>query len=251
MDRETGANVPGNPDTLVNMTLDDMNILLIEDEHRIADFVTAGLTAVGYQVKRVEDGETGLATILSDAPDLVVLDVMLPKLDGFEVLRQLRAQHNVTPVIILSAKSDLNDRLTGFNIGADDYLPKPFFVEELVARIRALIKRRNPEQVTSLVFEDLSLDVVRRRAQWHEISAILSQREFTLLEFLMRSPGQIFSRKQILEHVWEIHFDPQTNVVDVCIQRIKKKLCRGDNELDSPIESVRGVGYRLRTRDAA
>ena len=227
-----------------------MNILLIEDEYRIADFVTKGLSDVGYTVRHVDDGEAGLRAIVSDAPDLVILDVMLPKIDGFEVLRRMRAQHKATPVIILSAKSDLNDRLTGFDVGADDYLPKPFFVEELVARIRVLMKRRGVEPMTSLVSEGLTLDVVRRKAQWHEVSAILSQREFSLLEYLMRSPGQIYSRKQILEHVWEIHFDPQTNVVDVCIQRIKKKLCRGDNELDSPIESVRGVGYRLRTKES-
>lgn len=229
----------------------DMNILLIEDEHRIADFVTKGLTAAGFAVRHVDNGEIGLQAIAEDNPDLVILDVMLPKLNGFEVLKQMRSQQVLTPVIILSAKSDLNDRLTGFDVGADDYLPKPFFVEELVARIRALMKRRSPEQVTSVMFEHLSLDVVRRRAQWHEVSAILSQREFSLLEYLMRSPGQIYSRKQILEHVWEINFDPQTNVVDVCIQRIKKKLCRGDNEHDSPIESVRGVGYRLRTQESA
>lgn len=229
----------------------DMNILLIEDEHRIAEFVTKGLTVAGYDVRHVDNGEAGLLALEEQEPDLVILDVMLPKMNGFEVLKRIRARQQLTPVIILSAKSDLNDRLTGFDVGADDYLPKPFFVEELVARIRVLMKRRGADPASCLVYEDLSLDVVRRKAQWHEVSAILSQREFSLLEYLMRSPGQIYSRKQILEHVWEIHFDPQTNVVDVCIQRIKKKLCRGNNEHDSPIESVRGVGYRLRSKESA
>jgi DNA-binding response OmpR family regulator len=228
-----------------------MNILLIEDESRIADFVTKGLSAAGYSVRHVDNGVEGLQVLLTSPPDLVVLDVMLPLLSGFEVLKQARAKQNHTPVIILSAKSDLDDRLTGFDVGADDYLPKPFFVEELVARIRVLMKRRSPEQMSTVTIEGLTLDVVRRKAQWRDVSAILSQREFSLLEYLMRSPGQIYSRKQILEHVWEINFDPQTNVVDVCIQRIKKKLCRGGNDSDSPIESVRGVGYRLRIKESA
>ena len=223
-----------------------MKILLIEDETKIAEFVIKGLSQAGYEVDHVGDGASGLATILETRHDLVILDVMLPKLNGFDVLRQLRQEGNTMPVIILSAKVDLPDRLLGFEIGADDYLPKPFFVEELVARIRAVMNRKVPEQIQHMSSNHLTLDVVNRKAQWHEVSAILSQREFSLLAYLMRSPGHIYSRQQILKHVWEINFDPETNVVDVCVRRIKRKLSRSNNEQSSPIESVRGVGYRLK-----
>ena len=131
-------------------------------------------------------------------------------------------------------------------MGADDYLPKPFFVEEMVARIKAVMQRKIPEQVQQISLSHLTLDVVSHKVQWFDVTAVLSQREFSLLAFLMRSPGHIFSRQQILKHVWEINFDPETNVVDVCVRRIKRKLERGSNGHASPIESVRGVGYRLR-----
>ena len=226
-----------------------MNLLLVEDEVKIAEFMLRGLATAGFQVDHVEDGLAAEHALLANAYDLVVMDVMLPKLDGFEVIKGLRQSGNATPVIILSAKSDLSDRLHGFEIGADDYLAKPFFVEELIARIRALNKRRHSDEATfDIVVDDLRLDVVNRKVHWHDVAVVLSQREFTLLEYLMRSPGQIFTRKQILQHVWDIHFDPQTNVVDVCVQRLKRKLLRKDHGQDSPIESVRGVGYRLRVQ---
>ena len=223
-----------------------MKILLIEDEAKIAEFVIKGLSAAGYDVTHLDDGERGLAAVLASAHDLVILDVMLPKLNGFELLHQVRIEGVTTPVIILSAKVDLPDRLMGFEMGADDYLPKPFFVEELVARIKAVMQRKLPEQVQQISLSHLTLDVVSHKVQWFEATAVLSQREFSLLAFLMRSPGHIFSRQQILKHVWEINFDPETNVVDVCVRRIKRKLERGSNGRVSPIESVRGVGYRLR-----
>ena len=223
-----------------------MKILLIEDEAKIAEFVIKGLSAAGYDVTHVDDGERGLAAVLASAHDLVILDVMLPKLNGFELLHQIRIEGVTTPVIILSAKVDLPDRLMGFEMGADDYLPKPFFVEELVARIKAVMQRKLPEQVQQISLSHLTLDVVSHKVQWFEATAVLSQREFSLLAFLMRSPGHIFSRQQILKHVWEINFDPETNVVDVSVQRIKRKLERGSGGHASPIESVRGVGYRLR-----
>jgi DNA-binding response OmpR family regulator len=223
-----------------------LKILLIEDEPKIAEFVIKGLESVGYQVTHADDGEKGLASILESTHDLVVLDLMLPKLNGFEVLQQARATGNTVPVIILSAKVDLPDRLMGFDKGADDYLPKPFFVEELVARIKALLHRKTPEQIQQISVNHLSLDVVSRKVQWFGTTALMSQREFSLLAFLARSPGHIFSRQQILKHVWDIGFDPETNVVDVCVLRIKRKLARGHEGQGSPIESVRGVGYRLR-----
>jgi DNA-binding response OmpR family regulator len=223
-----------------------LKILLIEDEAKIAEFVVKGLSAAGYDVTHVDDGERGLAVVREEMHDLVILDVMLPKLNGFDLLHQARSEGVVTPVIILSAKVDLPDRLMGFEMGADDYLPKPFFVEELIARIKAVMQRKMPEQVQRISLNHLTLDVVSHKVQWFDVTAVLSQREFSLLAFLMRSPGHIFSRQQILKHVWEINFDPETNVVDVCVRRIKRKLERGSNGRASPIESVRGVGYRLR-----
>ena len=223
-----------------------LKILLIEDEAKIAEFVVKGLSAAGYDVTHVDDGQRGLSTVLVGGHDLVILDVMLPKLNGFDLLYQAREAGATTPVIILSAKVDLPDRLMGFEMGADDYLPKPFFVEELVARIKAVMQRKIPEQVQQISLNHLTLDVVSHKVQWFDVTAVLSQREFSLLAFLMRSPGHIFSRQQILKHVWEINFDPETNVVDVCVRRIKRKLERGSNGRASPIESVRGVGYRLR-----
>ena len=226
-----------------------MKILLIEDEPKIAEFVIKGLSGAGYDVSHADDGAKGLASILEGEHDLVILDLMLPKINGFDVLHQAREGGNATPVIILSAKVDLPDRLMGFDMGADDYLPKPFFVEELVARIKAVLQRKTPEPVKQISVKHLSLDVVSHKVQWFEATAVLSQREFSLLAFLMRSPGHIYSRQQILKHVWEINFDPETNVVDVCVRRIKRKLERGNGNNASPIESVRGVGYRLKLGD--
>jgi DNA-binding response OmpR family regulator len=226
-----------------------LKILLIEDEPKIAEFVIKGLSGAGYDVSHADDGAKGLASILEGEHDLVILDLMLPKINGFDVLHQAREGGNTTPVIILSAKVDLPDRLMGFDMGADDYLPKPFFVEELVARIKAVLQRKTPEPVKQISVKHLSLDVVSHKVQWFEATAVLSQREFSLLAFLMRSPGHIYSRQQILKHVWEINFDPETNVVDVCVRRIKRKLERGNGKNASPIESVRGVGYRLKLGD--
>lgn len=222
-----------------------MKILLIEDEPKIAEFVIKGLTSATYDVTHVDDGEKGLSLILEEHHDLVILDLMLPKLNGFKVLQQTRASGSDVPIIILSAKVDLPDRLMGFDKGADDYLPKPFFVEELVARIKALLHRKTPGKIQQISVNHLQLDVVSRKVQWFGTTALLSQREFSLLAFLARSPGHIFSRQQILKHVWDISFDPETNVVDVCVLRIKRKLARGPEGHPSPIESVRGVGYRL------
>lgn len=223
-----------------------MKILLVEDEIRIAEFVVHGLTGAGFEVDHAPDGALGLQKAREPGYSAIVLDVMLPELDGFAVLKQLRAEGVETPVIMLSAKVDLPYRLMGFESGADDYLPKPFFIEELVARVKALRSRRTTPPSQLLQVGSLSLNLVSRNAYWHDVSATLSPREFNLLEYLMQSPGQIFSRKKILAHVWQIDFDPETNVVDVCIQRLKRKLSRGADTSPVPIESVRGVGYRIR-----
>ena len=225
-------------------------LLLVEDEIRIAEFVIPDLRTAGFQVTHVADGANGLAAILSGAHDLVILDVMLPVLDGFEVLSKVRETGNPIPVIFLSARSELPDRLHGFQIGADDYLPKPFFVEELIARIRAVLARKSGSEFDEIVVGGLTLNKVSHQATWRGTVAQLSQREFSLMECLMRSPDRIFSRQQILKNVWGISFNPETNVVDVCIQRIRKKLNRQarDGRL-FPIETIRGVGYRFQPED--
>lgn len=224
-----------------------MKILLIEDESRIAEFVIQGLVNAGYAVEHAVDGAQGLRQARERNHSAIILDAMLPTMDGFALLRQLRQEGIDAPVIMLSAKVDLPHRLMGFEAGADDYLPKPFFVEELVARVKAVLARRTVPVTQLLQVNHLSLNLVTRKAQWHDVSTALSPREFGLLEYLMQSPGQIFSRKKILAHVWDIDFDPETNVVDVCIQRLKRKLSRNNDAAPLPIESVRGVGYRIRT----
>jgi DNA-binding response OmpR family regulator len=222
-------------------------ILLVEDEDKIAEFLLSGLSKAGYQIEHVIDGLSGLKNIARNQYDLVLLDLMLPKLNGLDLLQQLREDGNTTPVIILSAKGDLNDRLIGFETGADDYMPKPFFVEELVAKMKVILGRHQavptPQTITT---SHLTLDLISRKARWFEMEATLSQREFTLLQYLMQTPGHIFSRQQILKNVWNINFDPETNVVDVCVQRIKRKLSGSETQHSWPIESVRGVGYRVK-----
>jgi DNA-binding response OmpR family regulator len=229
-----------------------MRILLIEDEPKIASFVCQGLRAAGMTVDPIENGLAGLNAVLQAQHDLLVLDIMLPQLDGFELLRKARSAGITLPVIVLSAKTDLADRLQGFDLGADDYLAKPFFIEELIARIRSLLVRNASQNEDVFSVAGITLNRLTRRADWEDRSAVLSQREFMLLDYLMRSPGYIFSRKQILQHVWNFNFDPQTNVVDVCVQRIKKKLVSTDNSTSVfPIESIRGVGYRINLKGLA
>ena len=224
-----------------------MRILLVEDELKIAEFVSEGLKQSGLDVTHASDGLMAKQLIAAQKFDVMLLDVMLPHVDGFTLLKDLRQAKDKTPVIVLSAKSDLTDRLQGFELGADDYLPKPFFLEELVARIKVVTMRGGLEpSETEVMVDQLKLDLVNRQVSWYDVTAVLSQREFMLLKFLMRSPGTIFSRKQILQSVWNIGFDPQTNLVDACIQRIKRKLMRNNEDFESPIESVRGIGYRIR-----
>ena len=229
-----------------------MRILLIEDEPKIASFVCQGLRACGMGVDHIDNGMDGLEVVLQSQHDLVVLDIMLPGLDGFELLQKIRSMGIATPVIVLSAKTDLPDRLLGFDLGANDYLAKPFFIEELIARIRSLLGRNASHNEDIFSVAGITLNRVTRKADWQEQSAVLSQREFVLLDYLMRSPGYIFSRKQILQHVWNFNFDPQTNVVDVCVQRIRKKLISDKNNKSVfPIESIRGVGYRINLESVA
>lgn len=226
-----------------------MKVLLVEDERKIADFTCAGLTSRGFQVEHCDNGNTGLARACEANFDVVILDVMLPGRDGLSVLKAMRAQRILTPVILLTARNELGDRIEGLNLGADDYMAKPFFVEELVARIHALLRRLSGDRQNTLQVGLLKLDRIARQASCNGQTIDLTTREFSLLEYLMRSQGQVFSRAQILAHVWGYDFDPSTNVVDVCVKRIRGKMAalQQPSDLATLIESVRGTGYRFKS----
>lgn len=225
-----------------------MHILLIEDEDRITDFVVSGFKEAGLEVDACADGVQGLNMALDGHHDAIVLDLMLPGMDGIAILKALRAAGRNTPVILLTAKTELEHRLASFGAGADDYLPKPFYIEELIVRLKTLVERQAGKAETLLRQSGMELDRITRQARWGGNQATLSQREFTLIEYLMRSPGHIFSRSQILQHVWGLDFDPQTNVVDVCILRARRKLtpARDGHAQTFPIEAIRGIGYCFR-----
>jgi DNA-binding response OmpR family regulator len=215
-------------------------ILIAEDDARIASFVEKGLRAAGFATKVVADGESAEAFARSGEFDLVVLDIGLPRRDGFTVLRKLREARVTLPVIILTARDSVGDRVAGLEGGADDYLPKPFAFEELLARIRLRLHGERAPEVTVLRSGDLALDLRTRRAQIGRRQVDLSAREFALIEILLRHPGQVLTREQLLSHVWGFDFDPGSNIVDVYVRRLRRKLGGG------PIETVRGMGYRLR-----
>lgn len=228
-----------------------MKVLLVEDEPKVADFVCSGLSSRGFEVTHARNGKRALEAARSEAFAAIVLDIMLPIVDGLTVLKHLRSEGNQTPVILLTARNELGDRIEGLSLGADDFLAKPFYVEELAARLQALIRRAAGDKQNLLHVGSLSLDRIARRASCHGQEIDLTTREYSLLEYLMRSAGQVFTRGQILEHVWGYDFDPTTNVVDVCIKRIRHKITsiEGNETMASPIESVRGVGYRFRQSD--
>ena len=226
-----------------------MNVLFVEDEAKIADFVRAGLKEQGFTVDYCDNGNDGYLQALDNEYDAIVLDIMVPGKDGLSILKHLRREGRNTPVILLTARNELDDRLQGLNLGADDYIAKPFFVEELVARIHAVIRRSVGERQNFLAVGALKLDRITREVTCDQKAIELTTREFNLLEYLMRSPGRVFTRTQILEHVWGYDFNPNTNVVDVCIQRIRKKIDPINKE--ELIESIRGVGYRFRQADAS
>lgn len=228
-----------------------MKLLLVEDEPKVADFVCSGLKSRGFEVVHERNGKRALEAARSEEFAAIVLDIMLPLMDGLTVLKHLRSDGNQTPVILLTARNELGDRIEGLSLGADDYLAKPFYVEELAARLLALIRRAAGDKQNLLHVGDFCLDRIARRASCHGQEIDLTTREYSLLEYLMRSAGQVFTRGQILEHVWGYDFDPTTNIVDVCIKRIRSKIAsiEGNAGLASPIESVRGVGYRFRQSD--
>jgi DNA-binding response OmpR family regulator len=219
--------------------------LIIEDDRTIADFVARGLREAGFVVDLAQDGEQGLESALNRSYDVAIVDLMLPRRDGLSVIDELRRQGRATPVLILSARRSVDDRVRGLQAGGDDYLTKPFAFAELLARVQALVRRatRTPEP-TTLTAGDLSMDLLTRKVTRGGTPIDLRPREFALLEFLMRNPGKVISKTMILSHVWEYTFDPQTNIVDVLVSRLRDKI-------DKPFETrrlhtVRGVGYVLR-----
>jgi DNA-binding response OmpR family regulator len=218
-----------------------MRILVIEDEPRILAFVSRGLEAEGFTVDAAGDGPGGLRQAVLEDYDLVVLDLLLPRLDGLTVLRELQRRRPELPVVIVSARADIETKLRGFGLGACDYVPKPFSFDELLARIRAQLRRGHWGGDGTVVSAGaLTLDLARRQARLGEVVAELSDREFRLLHHLVRHQGEVVSRERLLSDVWGYHFDPHSNVVDVCVRRLRKKL-----GASAPIETVRHGGYRL------
>lgn len=220
-----------------------MRVLLVEDDAGIAQFVQQGLVEVGYAVDVVPDGQSGLNYAQAAEYDAIVLDVMLPELDGLQVLRSLRSQQIKVPVLLLTARDRIEDRVQGLDAGADDYLVKPFAFTELLARLRALLRRPPLQNATILQVGDLEMDVANRQVCRAGKQIELSPREFTLLEYLMRHPRQVLTRAQITEHIWNFDFYGDSNVVDVYIGYLRRKI---DRNSDYPLlHTVRGVGYRL------
>ena len=219
-------------------------MLVVEDEKNIASFVRKGLQEAGFTVTVCRNGDEAYSLARSGGFDVLVLDIMLPGRDGLSILRNLRELKNAVPVILVTARSALNERLEGLNLGADDYLAKPFYVEELIARIHAVTRRALGDQLTQMSASDLTVNLITREVKRGAMRIELTAREFSLLELLMRSPGRVYTRTQILEHVWGYDFDPQTNVVDVCIRRLRNKIDLPDDK-EPLIETVRNVGYRF------
>jgi two-component system OmpR family response regulator len=223
--------------------LDSMRILVVEDDKKIASFVVNGLKQSGYAVDHSAEGEHGLIMAQSIAYDAAVVDIMLPKLDGLSLIQQLRAKGTRIPVLILSAKASVDDRVKGLQAGGDDYLTKPFAFSELLARIQALIRRSTQAtEPTRLVVGDLTLDLLTRQVERGGEQIELQPREFALLEYLMRNPNRTVTKTMILEHIFDYSFDPQTNVVDVLVHRLRSKVDKDRGMLST----IRGVGYVLR-----
>ena len=219
-----------------------MKILVVEDEKKIASFIRKGFLETGFEVEVCHNGDDGLRLAIEHSFDALVLDIMLPGRDGLSILKQLRARRNSVPVILLTARGELDERVQGLQLGADDYLTKPFYVEELIARVHAVTRRTRPDGLNVVEIGPLRIDLMSREVRCGIDELELTAREFSLLQYLARSPGRVYTRTQILEHVWNFDFDPSTNIVDVYIRRLRQKM--GDHR--TCLETVRGVGYRLR-----
>lgn len=221
-----------------------MRILVIEDEAKIAQFIKRGLKEEGYAVDVANDGQEGHFLLSSNDYDAIILDLMLPKIDGLTLCRTLRKEGNQTPIIMLTAKDTVKDKVKGLDSGADDYLPKPFAFEELLARLRVLLRKRDSRVQTQLKVGNLSLDLLTHKVTRDEREIDLTVKEYALLEYLMRNAGNIVTRTMISEHVWDINFDTFTNVIDVYINYLRNKIDSGF--ADKMIHTVRGKGYLLK-----
>jgi two-component system OmpR family response regulator len=225
-----------------------MRILLVEDDLKIATFIVKGLKAAGYAADHALDGEEGLHMALTEPYDTAIIDIMLPKMDGLSLIEKMRKERIRTPVIILSAKASIDDRVKGLQTGSDDYITKPFAFSELLARVQALIRRASGlSEPTRLIIGDLSMNLLTREVIRMDRKIELQPIEFSLLEYLMRSAGRVVSKTMIMEHVWDYNFDPQTNVVEARICRLRDKI---DRDFEKKlIHTVRGVGYVLKKTD--
>jgi two-component system OmpR family response regulator len=222
-----------------------VRILLIEDDVTVGDYISKGLDELGYTVDLARDGKEGLFMATSEVYDALIVDRMLPQVDGLTLVQTLRATNKTVPVLILSALGEVDDRIRGLEAGADDYLTKPFSFSELKARLSALLRRSGSTDspATELLVEDLRMDLLSREVTRGGVAIDLQPREFRLLEYLMRHGGQVVTRTMLLENVWDYHFDPQTNVIDVHVSRLRAKI---DKRFDKALlETVRGAGYRL------
>lgn len=220
-----------------------MRILVAEDEKKIADFIKSGLEEMGHSVEVHNDGDEAYLMAITTPIDALVLDIMLPGRDGLSILKNLRSQKHTVPVLILTARSELNERLEGFQLGADDYLAKPFFLEELIARLHSIVRRSSGQTPTLVKVRNLVLNVVTRKCTFHDQPIEFTNREFALLEYMAQTPERVITRTQIYEHVWGIDYDPGTKLVNVYIQRIRSKL--GEINEEELIGTVRGIGYRI------
>ncbi len=227
-----------------------MHVLLIEDDVDAADYLVKGLKESGHQVEHAADGKAGLLKAAAENFDVLIVDRMLPQLDGLSLVQHLRATGNATPVLFLSALGEVDDRVKGLRAGGDDYLVKPYAFAELLARVETLGRRPQPQPVaTSLKIGDLEMDLLGRKVTRGDQIIDLQAKEFQLLEVMMRHAGQVMTRTMLLEKVWDYHFDPQTNVIDVHISRLRQKV---DRDFETPlIHTVRGAGYCLRAPDTA
>jgi heavy metal response regulator len=224
-----------------------MKILVVEDEVKVSNFIKRGLEEEKYEVDVAADGESGLAAALGTPYDLVILDVMLPKKNGLEVVQELRQQNKLCPVLMLTAKDSVDDIVAGLDAGSDDYLTKPFAFSELLARVRALIRRNELDRGAEIIFSDLRIDPVTHKV-WRAGKEIdLTAKEYGLLEYFMRNPNQVLTRTMIAEHVWDYSFDSFTNIIDVYVNYLRKKIDRdADKKL---IHTVRGLGYILKEEE--
>lgn len=221
-----------------------MKILVIEDEKKLALFIKKGLEEEFYSVDTANDGKEGLRLGLSEAYDLIILDIMLPYKDGLVLMKELREEKIITPILLLTAKDSIEDKVTGLDSGADDYLTKPFFFEELLAHVRALLRRQSSMKSIQLKVSDLVLDTQTHKVYRAGKEISLTAKEYAILEYLLRNKNRVISRTLLMEHVYEYHFDPDTNVIDVYINYLRNKIDKGFNE--QILFTIRGIGYTIK-----